>query len=168
MIKKIFFDMDGILADFDRGVEELCHMAPQDVNGKRDSQRDDEMWHKIKEVGHFYDKLEMMPGAKEMFDQINSQYPGCCEILTGIPKAKRGITTAGEDKTNWVRRLLSKDIKVNIVYREEKPRYCSGTNYILIDDSQENIDDWIRFGGTGILHKSAEETIANLKELSIL
>ena len=78
------------------------------------------------------------------------------------------ITAAGEDKTNWVRRLLSKDIKVNIVYREEKPRYCSGTNCILIDESQENINDWIRFGGTGILHKSAEETIAKLKELGVL
>lgn len=168
MIGKIFFDMDGVLADFDRGVEELCHMPPQNINGKRDLQKDDEMWLRIKETGHFYDKLEMMPGAYEMFDQIYSKYPGCCEILTGIPKPNRGITTAGEDKTNWVRRLLSKDIKVNIVFREEKPRYCSGTDCILIDDSIENINDWIRFGGTGILHKSADETIARLKELGIL
>ena len=26
-IKKIFFDMDGVLADFDRGVRELCRMV---------------------------------------------------------------------------------------------------------------------------------------------
>lgn len=43
MIEKIFFDMDDVLADFDRGIEELCHMAPQDVKGKRDSQRDDRL-----------------------------------------------------------------------------------------------------------------------------
>jgi len=26
--KKIYFDMDGVLADFDRGVVELCNMQP--------------------------------------------------------------------------------------------------------------------------------------------
>lgn len=27
-IEKIYFDMDGVLADFDRGIRELCHMDP--------------------------------------------------------------------------------------------------------------------------------------------
>ena len=33
-------------------------------------------------------------------------------------------TNAGEDKTKWVRRLLSEDIPVNIVFKEEKKNYC--------------------------------------------
>lgn len=33
-----------------------------------------------------------MPGAKEMFDAVYGKYGDRCEILTGIPKPKRGIT----------------------------------------------------------------------------
>ena len=29
-IKKIYFDMDGVLADFDRGVIKLCGIEPMD------------------------------------------------------------------------------------------------------------------------------------------
>ena len=97
-------------------------------------------------------------------DTINHK----CEILTGIPKPKRGIVTAGDDKRAWVRRLLSKDIVVNIVYREEKPRYCSGKDCVLIDDFGKNIKEWEAIGGTGILSKSAENTLARLRELDII
>ena len=159
--------MDGVLADFDRGVRELCGMEPLEQDS-RSPEKDDALWAKIREVDHFYDKLELMPGAEELFKAVYGKYGNRCEILTGIPKPKRGIETAGEDKKNWTKRLLSKDVVVNIVYREEKPGYCSGSDCILIDDLKKNIESWESDKGTGILHKSAEETMRRLKELEIL
>ena len=167
-VEKIYFDMDGVLADFDRGVRELCHMEPQSQNGKRDTKIDDLMWDALRKVDHYYDKLELMPGAKEMFDRVYETYGDRCEILTGIPKPKRGMEGAAEDKVTWVRRLLSKDVVVHTVYREEKPQYCSGKNCILIDDLKANIASWEEIGGTGIVHVSSEDTIRTLEEMGLL
>ncbi len=158
-IKKIFFDMDGVLADFDRGVRELCDMEPSPQGDDWRPGMDDLMWEKIRQVDHYYDKLELMPGAKKMFDTLYGMYGDKCEILTGIPKPKRGILTSGEDKTNWVHRLLNPDVVVNIVYREEKPDYCTGKDCILIDDLAKNIEAWEECGGTGIQFTNAEEVL---------
>ncbi len=166
---KIYFDMDGVLADFDRGVKELCGLEPLDQNSKNRSQTaDDHMWEEIKKIDHFYDRLEPMPGAIEMFKTIYARYGDRCEILSGIPKPRRGILTSGEDKTNWVHRLLGESIKVNIVFREDKYKYCSGADYLLIDDMEKNINEWVEMGGTGILHKSSEETLSHLREGGII
>lgn len=88
-----------------------------------------------------------------------------CEILTGVPKPRRGITTAGEDKINWVRRLLSNDVVVNIVWREDKPDYCSGKDCILIDDYELNIREWENCGGTGLLFNDAASVMEKLKNI---
>ena len=157
-IKKIYFDLDGVLADFDRGVRELCGMEPVDQSNKNQGD-DDRLFEAIKNVDHFYNKLELCPGAKEMFQQLDKEYPGACEILSGIPKPRRGIDTAADDKSEWVRRNLGKHIKVNIVYREEKKNYVTGRDCILIDDYEKNIREWEKGGGTGILFISAEETL---------
>ena len=163
---RVFFDMDGVLADFDRGVTELCHMTPASQNPGHDDAYDDEMWRRISRIEHYYDRLELMPGAKEMFDTVYAKYGKNCEILTGIPRPHRGILTAGEDKIAWVRRLLSDKIKVNIVYRAEKPQFCTGPHCILIDDLQKNIDEWKATGGSGIVHRSAEETLRELERIT--
>jgi len=166
MIEKIFFDMDGVLADFNRGVSEMCGIEPRSQDAlDLDPHADETMWAKIREIEHFYDRLELMPGAKDMFDELYSRYGDRCEILTGIPRPKRGIQNAGEDKTKWVRRLLSEDIKINIVLRAEKPQYCTGRGCILIDDLSSNIRNWEEAGGIGILHTSSEETMKVLREL---
>ncbi len=168
-VEMIYFDMDGVLADFERGVEELCGIIPPSQNEKRcKAAGDDEMWKRIREIEHFYNCLKLMPGAKDMFDAVYSRYKEKCEILTGIPKPKRGIVNAAEDKKIWVHRLLSRELKVNIVYREEKSKYCMGKGCILIDDMQKNINEWNMMGGTGIRHISAEDTVKQLKELGVL
>ena len=42
-INKIYFDMDGVLADFDRGVKELLGQSPINQADKTEAQ-DDEMF----------------------------------------------------------------------------------------------------------------------------
>lgn len=165
-VKKIYFDMDGVLADFERGVKEMCGVIPPSQNSKDfETGADDKMWDEISGIEHFYDKLELMPGAKEMFDAVYGRYGEKCEILTGIPKKKRNIKDAGNDKKKWVRRLLSEDIVVNIVFREDK--YCKGKNCILIDDMEQNIREWNDKGGTGILNVNAQSTMSRLREKGI-
>ena len=165
---KIYFDMDGVLADFQRGVIELCHMEPTPLNGKRDAKYDDRMWAAIHEVDHFYGKLEPMSGAKLLFDTVYGRYGDHCEILTAIPKPHRGIVFAGEDKIAWTRQHLSDTVKVNIVLREDKPKFCTGKECVLIDDMQKNIKNWNSLGGTGILFTTAEAVLETLKNMGIL
>ena len=165
---KVYFDMDGVLADFQKGVLDLCHMEPTPLNGKRDVHYDDRMWAAIREIDHFYSKLEFMPGAKELFDAVYDRLGARCEILTAIPKPTRGIVYAQEDKIAWVRQKLSDSIKINIVTREDKPKFCSGKECVLIDDMPKSIKTWEMLGGTGIVHTTADETLKKLHALDIL
>ena len=126
------------------------------------------MWHKIKEVEHYYDRLELLDGTKEMFDAVYDVYQDRCEILTGIPKPRRGIHHAAEDKTKWVRRLLSREIVINICFKEEKKNFCTGADCILIDDLPANIAAWEANGGTGLLHRNSKETMERLRSMGIL
>ena len=174
-IEKIYFDMDGVLADFAKGVREICGieppLQPQDLKEEeRMAQKvlDDQMWELIREAGNFYYQLELMPNARELFDAVYEIYGERCEILTGVPKEKRGITSAGKDKEEWVHDFLSKKIKVNIVHREEKIKKCHNKGCVLIDDMALNITEWENAGGTGIRNLDAVSTTEKLKEMGIL
>ena len=112
MIEKIYFDMDGVLVDFDGGVTKLCGLRPLMQGGRRSKEEDDLMWEKTREVGHFYDRLDPMPGAIELFKELYERYGDKCEILTGIPKPKRGILTAGDDKIAWAHRIFFFSIRI--------------------------------------------------------
>ena len=163
-ITKIYFDMDNVLADFNRGIKELCGLEPMDQE-KSSPAADQKMWNSVRDTDHFYDRLELVPGAAEMFRLLNDKYSGRCEILSAIPKPKHRILTAAEDKIHWVRRLLSEDISVNIVYKEEKKNFCTGKDCILIDDYARNIEEWEASGGTGILFRNADDALKKLSAL---
>ena len=167
-VEKIFFDMDGVLADFNRGVRELCGMEPAPQGPDWKPGADDPMWEGIKKVDRFYAQLEPVPGSIELYRRLRDKYGDRVQILTGIPKPKRQLFTSGEDKTSWAHRLMDEDLIVNIVFREEKPKYCTGKGCILIDDFDENIRDWTACGGTGIRFTTAEEAEKILEAIGVL
>ena len=91
-VKKIYFDMDGVLADFDRGVIELAKAKPR--NQLYSTPLEDKMlWDAVRKVDHFYDKLELMDHAKELFDLVYNKYHDKCEILTNYCFLFGGIVT---------------------------------------------------------------------------
>jgi 5'(3')-deoxyribonucleotidase len=167
IIKKIFFDLDGVLADFDRGVIELAHSQVLD-QASEDFVREDKMWSDISKVPHFYFNLSPMPGALKMFNEVYAEYGDRVEILSGIPKPRRGVVDAAEDKIRWSHLYLSPNIKVNIVFKEQKKNFCSGIDCILIDDLNANIESWKNSGGIGILHISPDSTLSELRSIELM
>ena len=165
--RKIFFDLDDVLADFDRGVRELARFHFVDQNNRTDEE-DKKMWEAVRNVAHFYLKLKPKPGAKEFFDKLRARYGDKVEILSGIPKPHRHILHATEDKKFWSQAWLDPEVKVNIVYKEGKVDHCHGPEDILIDDLESNIRRWREKGGTGILFTDFESAEKQLKDLDIL
>lgn len=152
---KIYLDMDGVLADFEKGVKDVCRFLPTSKNEKI-------MWELLSMEDHFYYSLSFMPGAKEAFRILYKKYGNSLEILSAIPKPNKNIKNTEVDKRNWIRDKLSPEVKVNIVYREDKINFCSPDS-ILIDDREDTVNSWIQNGGIGIVHIDWEQTLNLLK-----
>ena len=161
----IYFDMDGVLADFDKGVKELCGIEPMDQS-IRSEEKTEEMWSAIRKVPHFYYKLDPLEDGMELFRILYNACPEQIQILSAVPKQKRRIHTAEADKRAWCEKYLP-DIPVNITLRREKPLFAKPRN-ILIDDYIANIRHWDQEGGIGILFTTKDEVLEKLKELNVL
>ena len=156
--------MDGVLVDFDDGVRKYTGIEPGE-QGKRSKEEDDLMWSEIRKIDHFYYKLNPLPNALKMFDDIRKKYKDKVEILTGIPKPKRHIAYSGEDKREWIKKYIGEDIVVHTVYKEEKQNYALGKEYVLIDDYIKNINEWTNAGGSGIHYKKTTDIIKELEKI---
>ncbi len=165
---KIYFDMDGVLADFTLGVKEMCGIDIDTPQEQRSKEQDKAMFDAIHEVPDFYLKLKTIPGTVDLFYRLRELYGDKVEVLTGIPKPERNIPTASDEKISWVRDHLEGDIVVNTVLRSEKKNYVKGEGSILIDDLPSNIKAWEECGGTGILFKDPESAERMLEELGVL
>ncbi len=165
--EKIYFDMDGVLSDFNKGIVELCKIEAPTQNPNT-PEYDERMFNAMRGVDHFYYRLEPMEGALDLFREVRRIHGEKVEILTAIPKAIRNIIGADTDKQEWVKKYLGGDVKVNIVLRRDKPLFAKNFNHLLIDDTPNNIDSWIGAGGDGLLFINAEFARAELVKRGIL
>lgn len=164
---KVYFDMDGVLDDFDEGVRHMLHMKPL-PQGIKDNKYKKALFSGIASVPHFYCKLHpfydtifLLYDVEDIIGEDN------VEILTGVPLPHKGCDYAA-DKEKWVRQFVSSHIKVNCVFSKDKPQFVEGPQSILIDDYPKNITQWNETGGTGILFKNVKQTREELSKLNIL
>lgn len=146
---KLFVDMDGVLADFDRHHEEIFGTRPN-------KKADDVDWKRVKEHENFYAGIPPMEDMRILWAYVKRFSP---TVLTGIPSSLREEAEA--NKKAWIAAHLGKDVPVICCPSREKSRWGSAGD-ILIDDWEKHKELWIRMGGVWITHTSAVNSIYEL------
>ena len=160
---KIYVDMDGVVANFEKRFEDLAGMGADEYKDKYGIK---EFWNLIDEKHKvsFWRGIEPMVDAQKLIDFV-SKYD--YELLTAPSVKKQSVI----GKSLWVKdktgQLFPTLPKVNYKFAKDKhlikPKLTEFD--ILIDDRQDTIDRWNRAGGTGILHTSANNTITQLEKI---
>lgn len=154
-----YVDMDGVIADFDRGYFELTGKTSE-------STPDEDLWRDIERHGKskFFSELPWMTDGKTLWEFVINNFLKI-KILTALGKsdAVDGQTTKG--KRAWLLHNIPAltDSDIIMVVNKHKKRHYSTPESIIIDDTPVVIQEWNKKGGIGILHKSATETIGILK-----
>lgn len=151
---KIYCDMDGVLADFESGYEELTGI---DLRGE--FKKGDDFWDPIKAAGvGFWAGLKWMPDGQELWDYLKPFNP----VLLSAPSREQSSRIG---KHVWVKHKIP-GTKLILRYAKQKQELATPES-ILIDDRQVNIDQWEAAGGIGILHTSTANTIQQLQKLGL-
>ncbi|HEX6978956.1 MAG TPA: hypothetical protein VF342_06630 [Alphaproteobacteria bacterium] len=148
--RKLFLDLDGVLADFDRGVSAVTGKRPDELSPRH-------MWAALARYPDFYATLELMADARELWEFCRPFAP---TILTGLPRGN----WAEDQKRRWVRNMLGADVPVITTMSRDKHKYAE-PGAVLVDDRIGLRAAWEAAGGIFIHHVSAARSIAALEGL---
>ena len=129
--KRIFFDLDGVLVDFQSGVDKLSEEVKEEYKGR------------IDEVPGIFSLMQPIPGALEAVQLLAKNYD--VYILTTSPWNN---PTAASDKVEWVKKHMNGIFHKRVVISHHK-ELCIGD--YLIDDNAKNgasefSGEWIQMG----------------------
>lgn len=161
---EIHVDLDGVLVDFQSTAFAIAGLRPTDDPSDKALRRD--FWKKIEQHvrkgGKFFEVMKPLPDAFVLWDYIKHRKPRICS-------ATGHIIGAAQEKRDWVRVHLGHETanSANFVRDGRLKAQFAHAKAILIDDRKKVLVPWIEAGGIGILHTSADRTIAQLKEMGL-
>ena len=158
----VMLDLDGVMVNLDKKIQEVFGTDYKNVPSNV-------LWNTLGEIDNLFLNLEPMPSYLTLFNylqQLHNTGVIKLEILTSLPYSTKKLVTSKQDKTEWVRQYLDKNIKVNtVVGGAKKAKFVTQPTDILIDDLERNITAWQNAGGVGILHKSVAYTMAAIGQV---
>lgn len=155
----VALDSDGVLAHFE---QKVCEINGVDCMSKVSRGR---VWSSIghfdKTVMPFFESLDKMDDADRLVEFVRANFINHF-ILTACGYTPKD---GAEQKKRWYAKHYGPEMVVKVVTgSRDKATFASPTT-ILVDDREKSIGPWVEAGGIGILHRSADETIARLKEI---
>lgn len=168
MITEIFLDLDGCFFDFLGRYKELYSMEPDqhyDLSKNKLNKLHKENFKKFINDNHFA-TLDILPGfhdAIAFFEKLNieQKIPVC--FLTSSAREEFLVEIERQKKMC----LESHNLKFNMMIVPGKRYKClyAKPGRLLLDDTKQNIDDWIHHGGYGLHHTSWENSFSIIKGL---
>jgi hypothetical protein len=140
---KLQLDLDGVYADFAKGVFKLTGKFPEQLETRS-------LWAAIHRNKNFFLELDRTTEFDMLWD-VCKRFEHV-EFLTGAPSSK----TFCEQKKMWVAKHFGPQYVTNVVPRRDKVLFAKpdqeGWKHILLDDTHRNIHEWEAVGGIGIHH----------------
>ena len=153
---KIYVDMDGVVANFEKRYIELFRQSPDSSRERKEFSKN---WDVFIEGKHF-ETLDWWPGGPELVTYLSKNVPlEDVEILSSSGGNKYHYLVV-EQKKNWIKTFnLTEQWKINIVAGRKKKAEFATPDSVLIDDTLDVIEAFNKAGGIGIHHKDVGNTI---------
>ena len=154
---QLFLDLDGVLADFERGVKRSIGRYPHQLSASR-------MWNQLRRTKDFFTHLPWTPDGRELWEATQHHNP---PIHTGLP---HDGDWAAQQKREWCTRELGEDVTIITCLARHKideafTYLTSNQIPILIDDRTTHQKAWEAQGGIYIVHRSTQESLAELARI---
>ena len=154
-ITKIYLDMDGVIADFNKKYKEMFSIPPAEA----EKDKKFEPFFNEFIAKESFAKLELMPDAINLMNYLrNTGIP--IEILSSTSSERRDAQIRPQ-KMKWLKDNQIEFPAILVQGAHLKQKYATPDS-LLIDDTSKNIDEWRRAGGIGILYTDYVSCVAML------
>lgn len=158
--RRVFLDLDGVLADFDAGAGNI--LGTDNIYKWEFVHGPNEFWKQLNAYPNFFGGLPVKDDAMVLWDAVKRTSP---TILTALPK--KDATDVDQQKRRWVQQVCGSYVAVITCETKDKPKYCKPGD-VLVDDRAVNKAAWEAAGGVFVLHTTARSTVLYLKSLGII
>jgi 5'(3')-deoxyribonucleotidase len=135
MKNQIFFDMDGVIADFTEGFKQAFGRDARELDSFT-----------IKQYcltrPNFFRELPVNDLGLELFNSLKNDYN-----ITFLTTPMEGMNFCKRDKIIWIQENLG---NYDVIFSSNKAEYVEDHESVLIDDFQTNLEPWRDAGGTAI------------------
>ncbi|GAB3772326.1 hypothetical protein GCM10028796_42750 [Ramlibacter monticola] len=151
--RQLYLDCDGVLADFDRGAEQVLGVPHRVFEAHHGRER---LWAQLAQAPDFFYHLPLMPGAKQLFAAVRHLHPA---ILTGLP---RGDWAAAQ-KVRWAAHHFPGTRIITCLAADKRDHCCAGD--VLVDDMLMYRHLWEDAGGVFVHYRDARQAMEELAGL---